>query len=142
VRKQLIATIDVGREEMPGTRGVFAQCYRAGNLVFMSGQTAFTLDGDLVGVGNPAAQAKQACDNIKALMEMAGGTINDVVRIVVYVTDRAYRDQVYPALRAAFGDLCPCSTGLVVDGLARPELLVEIDAYGVIDDPQAPVGGA
>ncbi len=137
MRKQLISSSDVGRSQMPGTSGVFAQCYRAGNLVFMSGQTGFTMDGDLVGVGDPAAQARQACQNIKTLMEMAGGTINDVVRIVVYVTDRAYRNQVYPELRAAFGELCPASTGLVVDGLARPELLVEIDAYGVIDDPHA-----
>jgi enamine deaminase RidA (YjgF/YER057c/UK114 family) len=142
VQKRLIETIDVGREEMPGTSGVFAQCYRAGNLVFMSGQTAFTLDGELVGVGDPAAQTRQACDNIRRLMEQAGGTINDVVRMVVYVTNREYRHQVYPELRTAFGEVCPCSTGLVVDGLARPELLVEIDAYGYIDDTREPVSQA
>jgi enamine deaminase RidA (YjgF/YER057c/UK114 family) len=70
-------------------------------------------------------------------MERAGGTLADVVRIVVYVTDRAYRDQVYPVIRAFFGEIAPCSTGLVVSGLARPELLVEIDAYGFIDDDPA-----
>jgi enamine deaminase RidA (YjgF/YER057c/UK114 family) len=118
---------------MAGTRGAAAQCYRLGNFVFMTGQTAFTLEGELVGVGDPAQQARQACENIRNLMEMAGGTIDDVVKIVTYITDRSYREAVYPVV-SSFFTLRPCGTGIVVDGLARPELLVEIDAWGVIDD--------
>jgi enamine deaminase RidA (YjgF/YER057c/UK114 family) len=136
VRKQLIYKLDVSHMGMPGSKGVAAQCYRAGNFVYMTGQTAFTLDGTLVGVGDPAAQARQACENIKALMEMAGGSISDVVKIVVYITDRAHREAAYPVIHSYFGDLRPCGTGIVVKGLAREELLVEIDAYGVIDDPE------
>ncbi|MEA2511434.1 MAG: hypothetical protein QOF33_2030 [Thermomicrobiales bacterium] len=136
MRKQLIHQLDVGHMGMPGSKGVAAQCYRAGNLVFMTGQTAFTLDGTLVGIGDPAAQARQACENIKTLMEMAGGTIHDVVKIVTYITDRSYREAAYPVIHSYFGDLRPCGTGIVVAGLAREELLIEIDAYGVIDDPE------
>jgi enamine deaminase RidA (YjgF/YER057c/UK114 family) len=102
----------------------------------MTGQTAFTFDGKLVGVGDPAAQARQACENIKALMEMAGGTMADVVKMIVYVTDRGYRAAAYPVIRSYFGEPRPCQTGVVVKGLAREELLIEIDAWGFIDDPE------
>ena len=134
-KKQLIHKLDVGRTGMPGSRGYTAQAYRAGNWVVMSGQTAYTLDGEVVGIGDPAAQARQACENIKRLMELAGGTMDDVVKLVVYVTDRAHRAVVYPIIRSYFGAVRPCGTGVVVQGLARPEFLVEIDAWGFIDDP-------
>jgi enamine deaminase RidA (YjgF/YER057c/UK114 family) len=136
MKKQLIYKIDdTERMRMAGTSGPAAQCWRVGNFVYMTGQTAFTLEGELVGVGDPAAQARQACENIKTLMEMAGGAMSDVIKIITYVTDRAHRDEVYPVVRSYF-DLRPCGTGIVVDGLARPELLVEIDAWGFIDDPE------
>jgi enamine deaminase RidA (YjgF/YER057c/UK114 family) len=134
MKKQLIATFDATGTGMPGTEGMIsANAYRCGNLVFITGQTGFTLDGKLVGVGDPAAQARQACENIKALMEMAGGTIDDIVKTITYVTDRSYRETAYPMIRSFF-KLNPCGTGIVVAGLAMPELLVEIDAWGWIDD--------
>jgi enamine deaminase RidA (YjgF/YER057c/UK114 family) len=111
-----------------------AECYRAGNLVALGGQGGRTLDGKPVGAGDPARQARQAMENIKTLMEMAGGTLSDVVRFVVYVTDREVRRSTYPAIRQYVGDLWPCGTGVVVKGLARDEFLIEIDAYGFIDD--------
>lgn len=134
-KKQLIYKLDVSHMGMPGSAGVAAQCWKCGNTVYMTGQTAFTLDGTLVGVGDPAAQARQACENIKALMAMAGGQLSDVVKIIVYVTERANREQIYPVIRSYFQPLRPCGTGIIVKGLAREELLVEIDAWGFIDDP-------
>ncbi len=68
-------------------------------------------------------------------MEMAGGAMADVVKLVVYVTDRAHRKAAYPVIRSYFGEPRPCQTGVVVKGLAREELLIEIDAWGFIDDP-------
>ena len=137
MKKQLIYKLDdTSMMGMLGSEGPAAQCYKLGNFVFMTGMTAFTLDtGALVGVGDAAAQARQACENIKTLMEMAGGKLSDVIKIIVYVTDRAYRAQAYPVIRRYFAPLRPCGTGVVVAGLARPELLVEIDAWGFIDDP-------
>lgn len=70
-------------------------------------------------------------------MEMAGGKMSDVVKTITYVTDRAHREAAYPAIRSFFEPgLNPCGTGIVVAGLALPELLVEIDAWGVIDDDE------
>lgn len=132
--KKVVYQLDVGPMGMPGSAGRRAECIRAGNHVYMTGQAAFTFDGKLVGVGDPAAQARQACENVKALMEMAGGTMADVVKLTVYITDRAHRAAAYPVIRSYFGEPRPCQTGVVVKGLAREELLIEIDAWGFIDD--------
>jgi enamine deaminase RidA (YjgF/YER057c/UK114 family) len=114
--------------------GSYAQGYRAGNFVFLQGQTGLTLDGKVVAPGDPAGQTRQALQNISELMRLAGGTLADIVKIVVYITEREYRSQVYPVIDEYFGPQKPCSTGVVVKGLALDEFVVEIDAYGVIDD--------
>jgi enamine deaminase RidA (YjgF/YER057c/UK114 family) len=133
--KRIVRTHDLAPAGMLGNAGQAAQCCRAGNWVFVQGQVGWTLDAEPVAVGDPAGQARQALENITALMEMAGGTLSDVARVVVYVTDREVREAAYPVIRQYFGDLWPCGTGVMVKGLARPEFLVEIDAYGFIDDP-------
>ena len=129
--KQLLRT---SQDKLEHTGGRWAQAWRSGNIVLLQGQTGMTLDGEIVFPGDPAAQTRQALDNIRTLMELAGGTLNDVVKIVVYVTDHAHRKHVYPIIEEYFGELMPCSTGLVVSGLARSEFVMEIDAYGLIDD--------
>ena len=68
------------------------------------------------------------------LMEMAGGTMDDIVRYVTYVTDRAYRFPMGKIFKSYF-KMPPCGTGLIIDGLARPDMLVEIDCWAYIDDP-------
>lgn len=130
VEKQLLRT---QKDRWSGTGGGWAQGYRSGNTVLLQGQTGLTLDGDMVCPSDPAGQTRQALENIRTLMEAAGGTLQDVAKIVVYVTDRAHRAKVYPVIDEFFGDIKPCSTGLIVSGLALPELVVEIDAYGFID---------
>jgi enamine deaminase RidA (YjgF/YER057c/UK114 family) len=130
VEKQLLRT---QQDRWNGTKGGWAQGYRSGNTVLLQGQTGLTLDGDTVFPYDPAGQARQALENIRTLMEAAGGTLNDVAKIVVYVTDRAHRAKVYPVIDEFFGEIKPCSTGIIVSGLALPELVVEIDAYGFID---------
>ena len=133
--KQLLRYTEVGVSSWPRgseATGRWAQGYRVGDIVFLQGQTGLTLDGEVVGVGDPAAQTRQALENITELLRIAGGTLADVVKIVVYVTDRAHRAHVYPVISQMFGELKPASTGLIVAGLAIPELLVEIDAYAAI----------
>jgi enamine deaminase RidA (YjgF/YER057c/UK114 family) len=115
-------------------KGNFARGTRVGNLVFLSGQTAFDSEDKLMGVGNPRAQARNALANIKHLLALAGAKMSDVVKITVYVTDVSYRPEVYDEIFKAFRGKAPSSTGLVVSGLARKELLVEIDAIAAIPD--------
>jgi enamine deaminase RidA (YjgF/YER057c/UK114 family) len=135
-RKRVVRSHDLKVAGMLGSTGRAAQCVRAGNWVFLQGQVGWTLEGELVAIGDGAGQARQAMENIKALMELAGGSLADVVRVVVYVTDRAVRDVAYPVIKQYWGGLWPCGTGVVVKGLARPEMLLEIDAYGFIDDSE------
>ncbi len=123
-----------GRAYRHGAYGVYSMAIRTrGDFVFLRGQTGFDLDGTFVGRGDPGAQAEQACKNIKQLMLEAGGDIKDVCKLTVFVTDVSYRPAVYAQIQKHFEGVHHCSTGVVVSALARPELLVEIDAFAVID---------
>lgn len=105
---------------------------RAGNHVFLRGQTGFTLEGEFVGLGDAGAQADQAMKNVKVLLEEAGARMEDICKITTYITDRAHRTAVYQVVGRHLGSIAPCGTGLIVNGLARPEMLVEIDIEAVI----------
>ncbi|MHB1220115.1 MAG: RidA family protein [Alphaproteobacteria bacterium] len=110
---------------------------RAGNHIFLRGQVGMTLDNKLVGVGDPGAQAAQAMKNVKQLLEEAGSKMDHVCKVTVYITDRAYREPVYREIGKALKGVHPCSTGLIVNGLAIPELLMEIDVEAVIPNNEA-----
>ena len=110
----------------------FCQSVRAGNVVHLRGQTGFTLDGRFPFPGDPAAQADQAMRNVAVLLEEAGASLDDVCKIHTYVLHRGHREAVYRALGRRLEGVHPCGADLIVDGLARPELLVEIDVVAVV----------
>lgn len=112
--------------------GRYSQAVLAGKTLYLAGQTGAGLDGSPAAKGNPAAQARQACENIRQLVEEAGGDLGCVVKLVTYITDRAFREPVYKVIAEYFGPHAPTSTGLIVDGLASPDFLVEIDATAVL----------
>ncbi len=105
-----------------------------GTHVFLRGQVGQDLDGRMVGIGDPAAQAEQAMKNVKALLEEQGARLEDICKITVYITDRAYREAVYRVIGKWLKGVFPVSTGLIVQGLARPEWVMEIDAWAVIPE--------
>ena len=109
---------------------------RAGNHIFMRGQTGFTLDGDFVGVGDAAAQADNAMKCVKQLLEEAGARLDHICKITIYVIDPRYREDVYRVIGEHLKGVYPVSTGLVVQALARPEMLMEIDVEAVIPDDE------
>lgn len=111
---------------------------RAGNLVFVEGQTGLTMDNtSFVGEGDPAAQADNAMKNVKTILEAAGARMEDICKITTYVTDISYRDLVYPVLAKHMPDVHPCSTGVVVKALGKPYADFEIDVFAVIPDDRA-----
>ena len=110
---------------------------RAGNTVYLRGQTAMDLDGKIIGIGDAAAQTENAMKFAKILLEEAGAKLEDVVKITIYITDRAYREPVYRVVGKWLKGVHPVSTGLIVSGLARPEMLMEIDVDAVIPDEEA-----
>jgi enamine deaminase RidA (YjgF/YER057c/UK114 family) len=110
----------------------FAMAVRAGDRIYLRGQTGSTLDGEFVGSGDAAAQAAQAMANVKTLLEEAGASLDDICKITIYIVDRAYREAVYQVVGHALNGVFPVGTGLIVDGLASPRLLVEIDVEAVV----------
>jgi enamine deaminase RidA (YjgF/YER057c/UK114 family) len=110
----------------------FAMAVRAGDRIYLRGQTGSTLDGAFVGSGDAAAQAAQAMANIKTLLEEAGASLDDMCKITIYIVDRAYREAVYQVVGHVLKGVFPVGTGLIVDGLASPRLLVEIDVEAVV----------
>jgi enamine deaminase RidA (YjgF/YER057c/UK114 family) len=110
---------------------------RAGNRVFLRGQTGFDLDGTFVGVGDPAAQAENAMKCVKILLEEAGAKLEHICKVTIYITDRAYREPVYRVVGKWLKGVYPCSTGLIVNGLALPEMLMEIDVEAIIPENEA-----
>ena len=112
-----------------------SRAVRAGNQIFLQGQTGMTLDGDgFVGEGSPAAQADHAMQNVRTLLEEAGGRMEDICKITTYVTNRSYREQVYPVIARHLKGVFPVSTGLVVKALAEPHFDFEIDVFAVVPD--------
>ena len=109
----------------------FCMAVRAGDRLYLRGQTGSTLDGDFVGYGDAAAQAMQ---NVKILLEEAGGSLNDICKVTTYIADRAYREPVYQVVGQALKGVFPVGTGLIVDGFASPRILVEIDVDAVVQD--------
>ena len=107
---------------------------KSGTPVFIAGQVALDGAGKLVGEGDAAAQAEQALQNLRTVVEACGGTIDDIVKITIFVTDAAYRPAVAAARQRFFpSGQYPASTYLVVSALAVPLLLVEIEAVAMID---------
>ena len=108
------------------------QVVKAGNLIFLRGQVGSDFEGNVIGIGNPAAQTEQAMRNVRQLLEEAGADLEDICKITVYITDRAYREEVYEVIGKWLKGVFPVSTGLIVQGLAKPEWVMEIDVIAVI----------
>ena len=104
-------------------------------MVFVRGQVGQNLDtSESTGVGDAVAQTEQAMANVKQLLEEAGSRVEEVCKIVIYITDPRYRDEVYRVIGRWLKGVHPVSTGLVVPALARPEWVVEVDVTAVIPD--------
>jgi enamine deaminase RidA (YjgF/YER057c/UK114 family) len=109
------------------------QAVVANGVVYLRGQVGQDLDtSESVGDGDVEAQAERAMANIALLLGEAGGTVADIVKVVVYLTDIRYREPVYRVTGRWLKGVYPVSTGIVVSALARPEWLVEIDATAVL----------
>jgi enamine deaminase RidA (YjgF/YER057c/UK114 family) len=109
------------------------QAVVAGNTVYLRGQIGQNLDTNAsVGIGDVEAQAEQAMANIDLLLREAGSSLQDIVKVVVYLVDIRFREPVYRVMGRWLKGVHPVSTGIVISALARPEWLVEIDATAVI----------
>ena len=108
---------------------------QGGKTVWMRGQCPQNLDdAKNIDSHDPAEQTHKVMRNISQLVTETGGEIAHVVKLVVYITDIRHREAVYRTMGEYIKGVHPVCTGLVVQALARPEWLVEIDATAVIPD--------
>ena len=108
-----------------------------GRLVAVSGQVAIGEDGQLVGPGDPSAQARQVFENLRRCLAAAGLSFDQVIKLTYYVTDVAH----LPAVRAVRDEFIdtdrpPPSTAVQVVALVRPEFLLEVEAFALAGDGQ------
>lgn len=119
---------------LPVPRGSYSlvNIAQPGRMVFIAGQTASDGDGNVVGVDDPRAQTRAVLGKVKLAVEAAGGTMRDIVAMNVFSTDVRYHRDINETRREVFGSNFPTSTMVQVVALARPELLLEINAIAVI----------
>jgi len=106
-----------------------------GSTIYLRGQCPQELDdASNIDSHDPVEQTHKVMKNIQQLIEEAGGEMRHLVKIVVYITDIRHREAVYRTMGEYLKGVYPVSTGLVVQALARPNWLVEIDGTAVIPD--------
>ncbi|HET9550333.1 MAG TPA: RidA family protein [Candidatus Binatia bacterium] len=129
-----MAKTTLNPEGLPVPRGSYSlvNIAQPGRMVFIAGQTASDTTGNVVGVGDARAQTRFVLGKIQRAVEAAGGTMNDVVAMSVFTTDVRYHRDINETRREFLAGNFPTSTMVQVVALARPELLLEINATAVI----------
>ena len=110
----------------------YSRAVRTGPFIAVTGCAAVGPDGELVGEGDAYAQAVRCIEIIAEELEKAGGSLTDVVRTRIFVTDIDRWEAVGKAHREAFGDILPATTMVEVSRLIDPRMLVEIEADAVV----------
>ena len=129
-----VRILDARNEEPPP--GLWSNCKRVGDQVYLAGLVALR-EGKIVGEDDPLAQATFIFEMMKTYMEAAGGRIDDLLKMTIFITDMRHRPAVLEARRRFFTGDFPCSTLVAVSALIDPRLLVEIEGVGVIGSSPA-----
>jgi reactive intermediate/imine deaminase len=130
--KQQIST---GKVSAPS--GHFSQAITikaSGTLVFLSGMTARKPAGSAAGIGDVEEQTPQVCENLKAAVEAAGGSLDDICRVDVYIRNMEHFDRIHKIRRQYFSAPPPASTMVEVTKFTSPDYLIEINAIAVLSD--------
>jgi enamine deaminase RidA (YjgF/YER057c/UK114 family) len=134
MHRENVESPDVARFRLQGKPVAYASAVKVtapGTLIFVSGQNSFDKDGNVVGPGDIEAQARQTLRNIQSVLEAAGATMTDVVKLTAWVTKPEYVHDYVRVRKEFFTETVPGSS-TVVSGLVRDELLIEIEAIAAI----------
>lgn len=112
----------------------YSRAIRKGNVIHVSGTTAVNEKGEIVGLGDIAAQTAFIFLKIRTAIEALGGTMEDVVRTRVYIVEGADWEAAALEHGRVFKEIRPAETLLMISSLVNPDLLVEIEAEALISD--------
>ncbi len=128
-----MARIPIAPPGMKDQRPRYTLGWRVGDTIYVAGQLPYDKDGHLVGVGDIRAQARRVLENLRKVVEAGGGTMDQVVKLTVFVTDIRHREPYAEVRSEFFGANPPASTLVQIGNLALPEALIEIEAVAVVD---------
>ena len=104
----------------------------AGRTVYVSGQVSMDSDGNVVGEEDVRRQTETVLEHVKTVVEQAGGGMDDIVKVTVFITDMGLYDEIHEVRRRFFDEPYPASSMVEVSALIDPRLLIEIEAVAVI----------
>jgi 2-iminobutanoate/2-iminopropanoate deaminase len=104
----------------------------AGRTIYISGQVSMDAEGNVVGEGDIKLQTKTVLEHVKTVVEEAGGGMDDIVKVTVFIRDMRLYDEIHEVRRRYFQEPYPASSMVEVSALIDPRLLIEIEAVAVI----------
>jgi 2-iminobutanoate/2-iminopropanoate deaminase len=122
----------------PGAPAIFRPGYShavrvmAGELLFISGQVAWDDAGEIVGLDDPGAQARQVFHNLQTILRSLGADLSDITKLTVYVTSFDWFEELAAIRGELFPQEPPASSLIQVAGLVLPELLIEVEAVAAL----------
>jgi len=111
----------------------YSHVAKAGNTLYIAGQVAKDLQGNLVGRGDFETQARQVFTNLKNILEEAGGNLNNIVKLTTFLTHFNYREMYRQVRKGFLREPYPANTLLIVESLASPDYMLEVEAVAVLD---------
>jgi 2-iminobutanoate/2-iminopropanoate deaminase len=105
----------------------------AGRTIYVSGQVSMDVEGNVVGEGDIKRQTETVLEHVKTVLGEAGGGMDDVVKVTVFITDMGFYDEIHEVRRRYFKEPYPASSMVEVSALIDPRLLIEIEAVAMIE---------
>ena len=110
-----------------------AQAYRVDNMIYLSGQAAINMAGEVVGAGDFDAQAAQAFENLQAALRAGGSDLSKIIKVTIFLKDMGNFGKIVGLREKYFTPPYPADTIVEITGLALPELEIEIEAMAFVD---------
>ncbi len=123
----------LGKKDLWQPIGPYANAVKKGNMVFVSGTVGMDKDGNLIKPNDIRAQTRQTFENIKSVLHEAGATMDDVMKVTVFLKNTSDYEGMNEVRKEFFPNTLPASTAVAIADFMLPELLVEIEAIAVID---------
>ena len=104
----------------------------SGRTIYVSGQVSLDAEGNVVGEGDVKLQTETVLEHVKTVVAEAGGDMEDIVKVTVFITDMGLYDEIHEVRRRYFEEPFPASSMIEVSALIDPRLLIEIEAVAVV----------